>query len=96
MNRIDHAFHQLLTAAVRAGRPAVEPLPQHLEAGILARWRRTPLEDDFAPLIKLFRQAVIFAGVLLLLSAAWNYVGGQNGAATTALATYAANLQLPP
>ena len=98
MNRIEHALQLLLRAARRAPRADIEPLPAHLEARIVNRWRSgsLELEDEFAPLVKLFRQAVIFAAVIMLLSGAWNYVENRSGAAATTLTAYATNAQLPP
>lgn len=68
-----------------------------LENRILIQWRNIEGEDEFAALANLFRRAVAFAACVMLLSAGWDWTQSHTDrSATTALANYALNLQLPP
>ena len=96
MNPLDHSFERLLKAAAKAQKEISEPVPFAVEARVLAQWRAAEAEDDFAILVILFRRAVIFAIVIMVLSGTWNYFGTKSEASTLALASYAIKMQLPP
>ena len=98
MNPLDHSLNRLLKAAAQAPKAAPGAAPFALEAGVLAEWRAAASEDEFAFLTKLFRHAVVYASLVMLLSIGWNYLGNNKGAAasTTALAEYAMTMKLPP
>lgn len=99
MKPVDRSFQKLLKAAARAQREAprevAEPPPFALEAAVIAQLCNTGPEDEFARLVPLFRYAMVFGLVMMLLSGAWNYFEGQSNSGATALASYALT-QLPP
>ena len=97
MNSLDHSLERLLKAAAQAPRAALEPASFARETQVLAEWRSTRKEDEFALLVGLFRRAVIFASLIMTLSVTWNYLEKRGEAASTvALASYALKMQLPP
>jgi hypothetical protein len=96
MNPLDQSFQSLLNAAAKVRHELSATLPPSVEATVLARWRTTKTEDEFVMLVRLFRQAVIFAALIMTLSATWNYLENKSDAATMALASYAIKMQLPP
>ena len=96
MNPPDHSFEKLLNAAAKARKEITEPLSFSMETRVLAQWRATEAEDDFAILARLFRRAVIFAMAIMALSGTWNYFQNKSEAGTSALASYAIKMQLPP
>lgn len=95
MKPVDRSLQKLLKAAARAPREPAEPAPFALEAAVIAQLCNTAPEDEFARLVPLFRYAMVFGLVMMLLSGAWNYFEGQNNSGATALASYALT-QLPP
>ena len=95
MKPVDRSLQKLLKAAAKAPREAAEPVPFALEAAVIAQLCNTGPEDEFARLVPLFRYAMVFGLVMVLLSGAWNYFEGQRNSATTPLARYAWT-QLPP
>ncbi len=97
MNPLDDSLRRLFQAAARAPKPAPPALPGPVLAGVLRQWRSRPAEDEFAPLLTLFRGAAIFASCIMVLSATANYLADRNEAAgTLPLAQYALTLQPPP
>jgi hypothetical protein len=96
MNPQDDPFETLLKAASQARKPPADPLPFAVEARVLAHWRNPETEDEFALVVRLFRRAMYFALLIVVLSGAWNYLQNKSGAGTQALASYAMKLQLPP
>jgi hypothetical protein len=96
MNPVDPSLQKLLDAAAQAPREPAPPPPFSTEAAVIARMRSaTPEEDEFAPLVALFRYATAFGLVMVLLSGAWNYFEDRSNPGATALASYAMT-QLPP
>jgi hypothetical protein len=96
MNPLDHSFQRLLDAAAKARVEMPGPLPGSFEARVLAQWRTAGAEDEFLVLAGMFRRAAIFAALIMALSAGWNYLENRSDAGTTALASYAIKMQLPP
>ena len=96
MKKSDDSLQRLFRAASLAPRDKPAPLPAALESRMLAQWRAAETEDEFVILIRLFRRAVIFAGLIMVLSATWSYLESRSDAATMALASYAIKMQLPP
>ena len=97
MNPMDRSWQKLLKAAARARRdPAGPPaVPIALESAVIAHLCNTGPEDEFARLVPLFRYAMVFGLVMVLLSGAWNYFGTESNPGATALASYAMT-QMPP
>jgi hypothetical protein len=98
MNPLDHSLKRLLKAAAQAPKAAPGTTSFTLEARVLAQWRAAASEDEFPFLMKLFRHAVIYASLVMLLSIGWNYLerNRSEAASMTALADYAMTVQLPP
>jgi len=97
MNPLDQSLGRLLKAAAQAPKPAPEPLPFNVEARVLAQWRSTAMEDEFAWLAGLFRRAVICAALVTVLSIVWSHRENTSTAAgVVALANYEINTHLPP
>ena len=98
MKLSDRLLQRLLGAAARAPetRPVPEPSPR-LEAAALAEWRSAIAPDEWAPLVSLFRRAVICSGLIMLLSVSWGWLQSRSQASdATYLADYAMTIQLPP
>ena len=95
MKPVDRSLQKLLAAAAQASRGAAESAPFGLEAAVIAQLRSAAPEDEFARLVPLFRYAMVFGLVMMLLSGAWNYFEGQANPGATALASYAMT-QMPP
>ena len=98
MNRLYHSLQRLLKAAAQAPKAAPVTPPFALETRVLAQWRAAAGEDEFAFLTKLFRHAIVYASLVMLLSIGWNFLEKSKGAtaSTTALAEYAMTMKLPP
>lgn len=95
MKPVDRSLEKLLKAAARAPREPAGPPPFGLEAAVIAQLCNTGPEDEFARLVPLFRYAMVFGLVMVLLSGAWNYFQGQSSSGATALASFAMT-QMPP
>ena len=95
MKPVDRSLEKLLKAAARVPRETPEPPPFGLETAVIAHLCNTGPEDEFARLVPLFRYAMVFGLVMMLLSGAWNYFEGQNSSGATALASFAMT-QMPP
>ena len=72
MNHDEQTLRRLLNAASRWSTETPETMPFALEARILAQWRRGAAEDDSALLASLFRNAVVCAGVIMLMTIGWS------------------------
>lgn len=81
MNPTDPRLQKLLTAAAKAtsGAPIAPPLG--LETRVLARWRAAGADDNPVSVFAFFRQAVVGAGLVLVLCAAWSFT--QTGGSVT-------------
>jgi hypothetical protein len=101
MKPVDRLLEKLLKAAARTPRGLAESEPVGesasfaLEAAVIAQLRSAAPEDEFARLVPLFRYAMVFGLVMMLLSGAWNYFESQGNSGATALASYAMT-QMPP
>jgi hypothetical protein len=97
MNPIDRSLHRLLKAAGRSPDSVPESPPSALEQRVLAQWRSTPAEDEFASLAGLYRPAAICAGLIMILSAGLTWFQNRSEATgAVALANYALTIQEPP
>jgi hypothetical protein len=68
----EQALRRLLTAAGRAWPATPGPMPFRLEARILAGWRSSVTADESKLLVTMFRRAVIFGAVIMILSIGWS------------------------
>ena len=97
MKSFDRSLQKLLDAAARAPKEAPSQLPFALEARVLARWRSLEMEDEFDQLVNLFRRAVVFGSLIMILSIGGSWLQNRSESASlTALASYAMTIQLPP
>ena len=97
MKQIHESLQKLLAAARRTPQADPGPLPQALETRVLARWRSGPVRDEAVPLAVLFRQALVCAGLVMLLSIGWNYLESRGEAAgTLAVAHYEMTVEMLP
>lgn len=72
MKHDEQALERLLRAARRAQSETPVSMPFPLEARILAGWRSGAPEDESLLLATLFRRAVFFATVIMILSIGWS------------------------
>ena len=72
MKPTDQTLRRLLQAAAKAAPEAVDAPPLGLETRVLANWREGGAEDESVSLFAFFRRAVLGAGLVLVLSAAWS------------------------
>ena len=93
----DDSLDRLFRAAARAPQPGPPAMSSSLRARILGQWGSRPAEDEFAPLLTMFRGAAIFAGFLVIVSVTWKDLGDRHDTASALpLARYAISMQLPP
>ena len=85
MNPLDHSLQKLLDAASHARPDLPTSPPSSLQAAIVVQIRGGPAEDEFASLLRMFRQATIFAVIVMVLSGAWNYLGDNGKTGATAM-----------
>lgn len=78
MNHDEHALKRLLKAAKQSQRETPVSMPFPLEARILAGWRSAVPEDESLLLASLFRRAVIFATLIVIVSIGWSRMGDAN------------------
>ena len=95
MNPLDQSLGRLFRAAARAPQSPIGPPTFGWESRLIAGWHSLAAEDDYALWASLFRRAITFAGLVLALSATWNYLENKSAADTVTLANYAMTLQLP-
>jgi hypothetical protein len=74
MKHDEQALERLFRAARQAQPETQGSMPFPLEARILAGWRSAVPEDESLLLATLFRRAVIFATVIMILSIGWSQV----------------------
>jgi hypothetical protein len=97
MNQFGHSLRRLLRAAARAPKESPVALPPFLEARLLAQWRSTAPEDESALLAVFFRRAVVCAGLTMMLSIGWNWLGDRGEVAgAPPLADFEIALQTMP
>jgi len=78
MKHDEQALERLLRAARQAPGRTQGPMPFPLEARILAGWRSGVPEDESLLLAALFRRAVIFATIVMVLSIGWSQLEDTN------------------
>jgi len=78
MKHDEHALERLLRAARPPQSEAPGSMPFPLEARILAGWRSGAPDDESVLLATLFRRAVIFATVIMILSIGWSQLEDAN------------------
>jgi hypothetical protein len=81
MRPIDQSLQRLLNAAAKAAPESAAAPPLGLETRVLANWRAAGPEDDSISLFAFFRRAMLGAGLVLVLSAAWSLT--QSGGSAT-------------
>jgi hypothetical protein len=97
MKEHDHVLDRLFRAAARGVVETSEAPSPALTARVLAQWRSAETDDDFAPILRLMRHAVLYAGLIMMLSIAWCWPQNQQESADkTALVSYANSVELPP
>ena len=78
MNKSDHDLKRLYKAAARAARDIPAEIPLHLERRVLALWRSgAAVVDEFFSPLPLYRRALAFACVLVIVALAF-YCWGLN------------------
>ncbi len=82
MNPTDARLQKLLNAAAKATSGARIAPPLGHETRVLAQWRAAGADDDSVSVFAFFRHAVVGAGLVLVLSAAWSFT--QTGGSVTA------------
>jgi hypothetical protein len=75
MNHDKHALSRLFKAAKHSQRGTPDSMPFALESRILARWRSAMPEDESLLLATLFRRAVAFATLIMVVSIGWSRMG---------------------
>jgi hypothetical protein len=97
MKKSTEPLQRLFRAAAAAAKEIPATPPRGLENRVIAQWRKAGAEDDFAPLMELFRRAAVLVGCILFLSMGWSWMQNKSESASEiALASYALDLQLPP
>jgi hypothetical protein len=87
MKPTDQSLQRLLNAAAQAAPESAAVPPLGLETRVLANWRAAGTDDDSVSLFAFFRRAMLGAGLVLALSAAWSltqsggYATGEEAAA---------------
>ncbi len=73
MKPTDERLQRLFKAAAKAAPEAPGAPPLGLETRVLAHWR-TAGEEDAVSVFAFFRRAVLGAGLVLVLCAAWSFL----------------------
>ena len=94
MNPTDQSLQRLLKAAAQAAPAAADATPLGLETRVLANWRAAGADDESVSLFAFFRRAVLGAGVVLVLSAAWSFTRPGGGAMGEEAAVLDYNIQM--
>jgi hypothetical protein len=85
---------RLLAAAAKApAEPAAAP-PFGLETRVLAGWRAAGADDDSLSVFAFFRRAMLGAGLVLVLCAAWSLTGNGGSATSDEAARLDYNIQM--
>ena len=76
MNRDDIKLQHLFAAARHAQQVETEEIPPYLASRVIAHWRSGAARDDsWQTLVKVFRRALVCAGVVMLFTIVWSYDG---------------------
>ena len=75
-------LQRLLNAAAKSVPEKAEAPPLGLETRVLAQWRAAGQDDNSVSVFAFFRHAVVGAGLVLVLCAAWSLI--QTGGSVTA------------
>ena len=94
----DETLQRLLKAAAKAAPGAVDAPPLGLETRVLAYWRAAGTDDESVSLFAFLRRAMLGAGLVLVLSAAWSLTqsGGNTTGDEAALLDYDIQMSLNP
>ena len=98
MKPTNGTLQRLLKAAAKVATEAVEAPPLGLETRVLANWRAAGTDDESVSLFAFFRRAMLGAGLVLVLSAAWclTQSGGNTSGDEAALLDYDIQMSLNP
>jgi hypothetical protein len=98
MKPTDQSLQRLLNAAAKAAPESTDAPPPGLETRVLANWRAAGTDDDSVSVFAFFRRAVVGAGLVLVLSAAWSLsqAGGNTAGDEAALLDYNIQMSLNP
>jgi hypothetical protein len=94
----DQRLQRLLNAAAKAPPESAAAPPLGLETRVLAHWRAATTADDSVSLFAFLRRAMLFAGLALVLSAAWSLTrpGGNATGDEAAMLDYEIQMSLNP
>jgi hypothetical protein len=93
----NNALRKLLKASAQSPKPDPDLLPWTVETRVLAAWRTGIDRNELTPLPALFRQALVCASMVMLLSIGWNYVQSRNETAYSMVqASYEMTVALLP
>jgi hypothetical protein len=81
MKPTDETVQRLLNAAAKAPSEVPTAPPLGLETRVLTQWRAAGADDDSVSVFAFFRHAVVGAGLVLVLCAAWSFI--QTGGSVT-------------
>lgn len=97
MKPSDHLLQRLFRAASRAPRETDESMPRFLENRLLTHWRSAGGLEEFPSLGALFRWAILYAAIIMILSIGCSWVESRRESISkTGLVNYALTIQLPP
>jgi hypothetical protein len=100
VNSLDRSLRRLLNAAARAPvkNETTDSSFATLRVVTIARWRAASPEEDWLWLTQLFRRALIFSALIMILSLGWSWFHARTKTAdaSSELAGYALTIQLPP
>jgi hypothetical protein len=69
MNPVDKTLDRLLRAAAQAPpAPQDEVLPMDWENRVLSEWKRTPKDSDWTESLRVLRQGLVLASLIMLTS----------------------------
>jgi hypothetical protein len=94
----DQTLQRLFEAAAKAAPEAVDAPPPGFETRVLAHWRAAGTDDESVTLFAFLRRAMLGAGLVLVLSAAWSLTrsGGNPTGDEAALLDYDIQMSLNP
>jgi len=98
MKPTDQTLRRLFNAAAKAAPERADTPPLGLETRVLANWRAAGTDYESVSLFAFFRRAMLGAGLVLVLSAAWclTQSGGNTSGDEAALLDYDIQMSLNP